>query len=275
MRISVPHDPRPDDAATRPTCGLLLIQKRKDADYVPIMSPICDIGATVPTVQTPEERLGRVDQELEDLKTAFVDAVQELQRASEVDGSFDERWDDVISRIGTIQREVYAPDFDKDQVVELYQALLEIKDLLAAGRPCDLDTSDRLLICIERIRHVVRDALDEHVSGVQSDVGLVMADLDKWLPGTPDRIIAGLVDVDRRTLTRWKRKSGPPSRRLRIVASLIAILRHNWTPEGIVAWFYRPRRDLDGRKPIALLDDANYEGALISAARSSRSQYAS
>jgi hypothetical protein len=43
----------------------------------------------------------------------------------------------------------------------------------------------------------------------------------------------------------------------------------------IVAWFYRPRRDLDGRKPIALLDDPNEDYALISAARSSRSQYAS
>jgi hypothetical protein len=242
------------------------------------MSLSCHVNATqegqLTTTQTAEERLGQVDQELEELKAAFVDGVQELQRTSEVDGSFADRWGDVASRIRSIQDEVYAPDFDKEQLVELYQALLEIKDLLADGKPCDLDTSDRLLVCIERVRHVVRDALDEHVSGCQSDVGLVMADLEKWLPRTPDRVLAEIVDVDRRTLARWKRKSGPPDHRLRIVASLIAILRHNWTEEGIVAWFYRPRHDLDGRKPIDLLDDPNGADTLISAARSGRSQYA-
>jgi hypothetical protein len=59
------------------------------------------------------------------------------------------------------------------------------------------------------------------------------------------------------------------------VAALVAVLRHDWTEDGIVAWFNRPRRDLDGRAPIALLDDPNSEQALLSAARSSRSQYAS
>ena len=228
------------------------------------------------TIQTPEERLERVDQELDELKTAIVDAIQQLQRASEVDDSFDGRWQGVRSRITAIQHDVHPPDYDKDQVVELYQSLLEIKELLnTSEEPCHLDTCDQLLVNIERIRHVVRDALDEHVGGVQSDVGLVMADLARWLPSTPDRVVAELVGVDRRTLSRWKKQSGPPRRRVRMVASLVAVLRHNWTEEGIVAWFYRPRRDLDGRKPIALLDDPNEDYALISAARSSRSQYAS
>jgi len=230
----------------------------------------------VTTIQTPEERLERVDQELDELKTAIVDAIQQLQRASEVDDSFDGRWQGVRSRITAIQHDVHPPDYDKDQVVELYQSLLEIKELLnTSEEPCHLDTCDQLLVNIERIRHVVRDALDEHVGGVQSDVGLVMADLARWLPSTPDRVVAELVGVDRRTLSRWKKQSGPPRRRVRMVASLVAVLRHNWTEEGIVAWFYRPRRDLDGRKPIALLDDPNEDYALISAARSSRSQYAS
>ena len=226
--------------------------------------------------QTPEERLGRVDQELDELKTAFVEAVQALQRASEVDGSFHERWQDLRSRVSAIQHDLYAPDYDKEQIVEFYESLLEIKDLLdTSGKPCDLNTCNQLLVCIERIRHVVRDALDEHVSGVRSDVGLVMADLGRWLPDIPDRVIAELAGVDRRTLSRWKRKSGPPNRRLRLLASLVAILRHNWTEDGIIAWFSRPRRDLGGRKPISLLDDPNWEYKLIAAARSSRSQYAS
>jgi hypothetical protein len=226
------------------------------------------------TLSTSEERLERVDHEIDGVKAAFVDAIEELQRASEVDGSFGERWQQIRSRLDTIQGDVYAPDYDKDQLVEIYQSLLAIKDLLNAGSPCDLDTCDELLVNIERIRHVVRDALDEHVAGVQSDVGLVMADLARWLPRTPDRVIAELVGVDRRTLSRWKKQSQLPKRRLRVVAALVAVLRHNWTEDGIVAWFYRQRRDLNGRPPISLLDDPNEEPALIGAARSGRSQYA-
>jgi hypothetical protein len=225
-------------------------------------------------IETSEERLERVDHEVAALKTAVVDAVEELQGTSEVDGSFAERWEQIRSRLDTIQGDLDAADYDKEQLVQLYRALLAIKDLLIAGRPGDLDTCDELLINIERIRHVVRDALDEHVAGIGSDAGLVMADLERWLPHTPDRVIAELAGVDRRTVARWKKQSGPPKRRLRIVAELVAVLRHSWTEDGIVAWFYRPRRDLNGRAPIALLDDPGSEPALLSEARSSRSQYA-
>lgn len=59
------------------------------------------------------------------------------------------------------------------------------------------------------------------------------------------------------------------------MARLVAILRHAWTEDGIVAWFHRPRRDLQGQRPIAVLKDPNYdEDELISAARAGRSQYA-
>jgi hypothetical protein len=59
------------------------------------------------------------------------------------------------------------------------------------------------------------------------------------------------------------------------LARLVAILRHNWDEEGIIAWFERPRRDLSGRRPATLLADPNAEDELISAARSGRNQYAS
>jgi uncharacterized protein (DUF2384 family) len=41
----------------------------------------------------------------------------------------------------------------------------------------------------------------------------------------------------------------------------------------VIAWFHRPRRDLDGRTPISLLDEAGSEHVLLSAARSGRNQY--
>jgi uncharacterized protein (DUF2384 family) len=101
-----------------------------------------------------------------------------------------------------------------------------------------------------------------------------MQDLDQWLPHVPDQTIANLVGVDRRTLSRWRGQTGQPRRNLRLLARLVAILRHNWDEEGIVAWFGRPRRDLAGRRPAALIEDPNAEAELIEAARSGRNQYA-
>jgi uncharacterized protein (DUF2384 family) len=104
---------------------------------------------------------------------------------------------------------------------------------------------------------------------------VVMQDIDRWLPHTSDQTIAGFVGVDRRTLSRWRGQGGQARRGLRVFARLVAILRHNWDEEGIVAWFERPRRDLGGRRPATLIDDPNGESALISAARSGRNQYGS
>jgi uncharacterized protein (DUF2384 family) len=227
----------------------------------------------LPEVLTPEERLERTDELIEELKRGFVEAIEHLQQRSEVDGSFEERWVNLSRRIGELRGEFQPEDYDKDQIVEVYNALWEIKELLER-EPSNLDVYDQLLLRLERIRHVVRDALDEHVAGIASDAGLVLQDLDRWLPHTPDRVIAELVGVDRRTLSRWRKQSKPPARRLREVARLVAILAHNWSEEGIVAWFYRGRRDLNGRRPITLLDDPMYDEALLSAARSGRSQYA-
>jgi hypothetical protein len=226
------------------------------------------------TTLTPEERLERTDELVEELKNGFVEAIEQLQESPEVAETFNERWLELDARLSELRDELYPDDYEKDQLVELFDGLWEIKDLLSRREQSNLDTYDRLLILLERIRHVVRDALDEHVTGIANDNGLVLRDLDGWLPNTPDRVLAELIGVDRRTLSRWKKQSKPPTRRLRTVARLVAVLRHNWTEEGIVAWFSRTRRDLGGRKPITLLGDPLNDERLLSAARSSRSQYA-
>jgi hypothetical protein len=182
----------------------------------------------------------------------------------------------LVDRLEQLRVGLQPEDFDKRQIVALFDALFTIRNLVdTADSSPDLDTCDKLLINIERIRHVFRDALDEHITGVATDRGLVLRDLREWLPGTSLATIAELVDVDRRTLTRWARQPGPPTPRLALVGRLVAILRHAWTERGILAWFDRPRRDLDGRRPRTLLGEAGAEDALIHAARGSRSQYAS
>lgn len=225
--------------------------------------------------QTYEERLGQFDRTVEELQRSFVEAVEHLRQAPEADGSYEERWQKIADRLKGLRYEIKAEDYDKEQLAILATALLDMRDQLDRRGAWDLDVCDQLMIILERIRHVVRDALDEHVNGATGDVGVVMADLDRWLAQIPDQTIARFVGVDRRTLSRWRGQVGQPRRSLRMFARLVAILRHNWDEEGIVAWFERPRRDLNGRRPAALIDDPNAEGALIGAARSGRNQYAS
>jgi hypothetical protein len=222
---------------------------------------------------TTEERLERVDREVEDLKRSFVEAIQHLQVTPEVDASFDHRLSSVSARFRQLRTELQPEDFDKAQLDELWRAVVDIPDLLEATP--NLEACDQMLIRIERVRHVVRDAIDEHVAGIAGDTAAVMNDLGRWLPTTTREKLAELLGVERRTLSRWQKLTGraaPP--RLRAVARIVAILRHSWTEQGIVAWFHRPRRELGGVTPLEVLADDNFdEQALMSAARSGRSQY--
>jgi hypothetical protein len=225
---------------------------------------------------TPDERLERADAEIGDLKDRFVEAVERLSNETAIDSSFKARLGLLADRLDQLREELLPEDFDKNQIVVMFNALFAIRKLIdAADDKPALDTCDALLLNIERIRHVLRDALDEHVTGVANDRGLVVRELREWLPNTPWTAIAELVGVDRRTLNRWAKQSEPPPRRLALVARLVAILRHAWTEAGILGWFDRPRRDLDERRPRALLGNPAAEEALIMAARSGRSQYAS
>jgi uncharacterized protein (DUF2384 family) len=225
--------------------------------------------------QTYEERLSKLDQDLEKLQSGFVEAIERLHEVPEADCSHERRWQEISQRLKELRHGFEAQDYDKEQLAILAEALLDIRDQLDRDGPWNLDVCDQLMILLERIRHVVRDALDEHVNGVSGDVGVVMEDLDRWLPHIPDPTIARFVGVDRRTLSRWRGQAGQPRRSLRVFARLVAVLRHNWDEEGIVAWFERSRRDLGNRKPASLIDDPNAESALLSAARSARNQYAS
>lgn len=219
-------------------------------------------------------RLERLDRDVEELKRTFVEAAAQLERVADEDTSFGQRWAVIGQRIRQLRSDLKPQDFDKEQVVDLSTALLDIYELMQEQE--SFDSMDQLLIRFERIRHVVRDALDEHVDGVTGNVGEVLDELLGRLPDVPKHDIAEVLGIDRRTLARWAGQTKQPPRRLDVVARLVAILRHNWTQEGIIAWFHRPRRELDGRTPLAVLSEPHFDAeALIYAARSGRSQYAS
>lgn len=222
---------------------------------------------------TSEEWLGHADEELLDLKNGFVEAIGRLRDHPEIHGSFGERLNVIAARLRALREGLRPENFDKAQLSEFHAALWQINDVLGErDRAADLDVADQLLVAIERVRHVIRDAIDEHVIGLPDDSGAIVADLKRRLPDVSNETIGHLVGVDRRTLSRWAKQHRPPSRRLQLVAQLVAILGHNWTEEGIVAWFDRPRRGLGGKRPVALLDDPTADAALLSEARSGRSQ---
>lgn len=219
-----------------------------------------------------QRRLREIDSEVEDVKRSFEAALDQIAERSDLDESPQKRLADVGRRLSALKPSLEAADLSLEQRATLYSALVDVNAALNSEGE-DLDAFEAILIGIERVRHVIRDALDEFVGGAEADRRRLLEEIERSLGGVRQADIAGLLAVDPRTIRRWSAEPGEPTHRLALVAGLVAVLRHAWTPKGILAWFHRNRRDLQGRPPIELLDEPGSERALLSAARSSRNQY--
>jgi hypothetical protein len=226
-------------------------------------------------------RLAQLDSELDALKASFEetlssfgDAYGEIVGRPDIDASIEGRLNGVADRLRDLKPEIEALDFDVEQSAALFSAMVDVDRAVHADRE-DFDRFERMLLGIERIRQVTRDALDEFVGGTDADRRRLVSTLVESLPGVKQTDIAELLDVDPRTVRRWAEKPGTSDQRLLVVARLVSILCHAWTPAGVIAWFRRPRRDLHDQAPLSLLADPAQERMLVSAARSSRNQYAS
>lgn len=143
-----------------------------------------------------------------------------------------------------------------DRVETLTSALFDLARL-AAREDDDLlsrEELDHLLTRLEAARHVVRDAVDH---GSRDPVGTkhqVLEQLQDWLPGVSLDDLADLVGVSARTLQRWQQHGGAaPTTRQAAALRLVAVLRHGWTPSGVVKWFRRPHPHLDELTPLSVL----------------------
>jgi hypothetical protein len=228
------------------------------------------------TIPSPEaERLQALDAELEGWKEYILGRVGDV-RDSQVDHAYGKRFAETEKRLLDLNERLHPEDFDPAALAEFRDIILR---WIAAARNFDkdrpLDTVDTYLIYAEAMRHVVRDALDIHVEGADRDAQAVVAQLLRWLPNTTQAEIARLVGISDRQFHRWKTNGGTPPRRLSLVARLVALLRRSWTEEGVLAWFHRARRDLDGHTPFDVLDDPAYERALLTAVRQGRAQHGS
>lgn len=222
------------------------------------------------------DRLATIEEltkELGEWRDALTEALRELGEVAVelTDVAYQKRLKDTTDRLVQMDDELHRADFDPEWLAEFRGLLLDSLRAMQTDQP--LDAFDKLLLNIEAMRHLLRDALDGHVERSEDDVAAVVQQLQQWLPRVSQPELAGLMGISTRQYQRWGRMHTEPTHRAQIVARLIAILRRSWTDAGVVAWFYRPRPELDGRAPIDLLDDAAWEQALFRAVRQGRAQH--
>jgi hypothetical protein len=193
------------------------------------------------------------------------------------DGDFYERLAATVRQLSEAIDHAVPPSLDPEAVAEIRGDLLAIAQSVLAHDPRrPLDSYEQALLRLEAIRHVIRDALDQHVPG-ERDAAMLIENLERALPRVGRKELARLLGTSDRTLQRMLASGRPtdPPRRMLLVARLVELLRRGWTPEGVVAWLERPRPALDGASPLEALDDPAREQDVLALARSGRAQHGS
>lgn len=188
-----------------------------------------------------------------------------------------DRWRHTAGRLSEAINRSAPPSLDPEQLAEIRGELLEILQRVANGDPKrPLDSVEAALLSLEAIRHIVRDALDQQAPG-EGDARALLAGLEEALPRVGRSPLADLLGTSERSLQRILASPTPvePSRRLLLLARLVSLLRRGWTPEGVIAWFHRPRPELHGESAIEAIDDANLEQDILALARHGRAQHGS
>jgi hypothetical protein len=255
------------------------IRLRLSSGNVVTMSHTHDAEVTLSTATNPErDRLEAIDDltsEVNEWRESLLASLAELgDVAAEVaDEAQRQRFQDTLNRLLHLDDELHSADFDPEWVAEFRGLLLDSLRSMQTRQP--LDAFDDLLLNAEAIRHLLRDAIDGHVDGGEEDIGKVVDELQARLPRVSQAELAELLGISTRQLQRWMKSHAPPSRRAQLVARLVALLHRAWTPEGVVAWFYRARRELGDRPPIDVLDDPALERQLMLIVRQGRAQHGS
>lgn len=226
-------------------------------------------------VTDSEERLRDADVLIDEFINRVTSDVERV-KDEPFDPGYAERFRATARQLSKRLNEELPPDLDAEAVAEIRGIIVDaLHDLDDINEEHPWDSVEVFVLKAEAIRHIVRDALDGHVGSDGRDAAALAESLQNWLPRVPQRRLADLVGISPRQFLRWKKEGGDPTRRLVLVARLVALLHRAWTPEGVVAWFERPRRELDNKRPIDVLDDHDYEQRLITAVRQGRAQHGS
>jgi hypothetical protein len=227
------------------------------------------------TVTIAEERSGL--ERFEDLVEQWSQRLLEALSEAPIPNDYLDRWQHTASRLSDAINRSTPPSLDAEQVAEIRGELLGIMQGVAERDPRrPLDSIETALLGLEAIRHVVRDALDQQAPG-EADARMLLGELEDTLPRVGRRELADILGTSDRSLQRILASADPvaPSRRLLLVAKLVALLRRGWTPEGILAWFKRSRHELNERSVLDVIDDADLERDILDLARHGRAQHGS
>lgn len=168
---------------------------------------------------------------------------------------------------------------DQDHVVALFRGAM------GSARAAHLTSSPQegrriMRVAVEEMRQALRGMIE----GVPVQDDQPINEVANWLINVvhaPRAKIAELIGAHPSTLRRWISAedqlypSGDEARRLRIVALIANQLRHSLTGLGVLRWFELPHPQLDGRKPLDLLDDPSETDRLVRLAATTRRSGAS
>ncbi len=230
--------------------------------------------------QPERQQLERIEGEIERWQTALQeDLATSAGETPEhaLDSAYMERFVETAQRLSSQLHKEVPPDIDPEALAEIRGHIIDgLQALNALDEERPLDSVDSFIVHAEAVRHIVRDALDGQPDGSESNAKELLESLSLQLPGVSRKQLGELIGVGERQVQRLaKDEARMPSRRLQLVARLVALLWRAWTSAGVVAWFYRQREDLDGRSPIDVIEDPDFERALMLAARRGRAQHGS
>lgn len=233
----------------------------------------------------PELVLDPEERELADLERLISDALEKFRgeleaaagdaRVAAIDPACVGRWVETARRMSVGISNDLPPQLEPEAMAEIRKIIINLLDVLEhvdETRP--LDTIDRFFLGSEAVRHIIRDALDEHVAPRADDARPLVAYLKEALPRVTQADQARLAGMSTRHLQRLAKEGGVPPRQLVLAVRLVKLLRYVWNAEGAVAWFHRERTELDGQAPIDLAGDPGFERLLLRLARQGRAQHA-
>jgi transcriptional regulator with XRE-family HTH domain len=213
------------------------------------------------------ERLVEADRGVEEPSAA---AERLRERRARRDAWYREVEDAVLDLTNTLP--AGTQDYEARQ---LFRFLIELKRAIEDDVKAK-DADGRVQLASIRMTDVVRRMERRIEHSVLEDPDEAARFVLDQLDVLPAADLARLLGVSTRTVGNWR--SGSPVRqkvdRVKLVAQLVAYLRHSMTPTGMLMWFENGADLLDGRAPAELLaDDVTRAWApLVSYARGGRGQ---
>jgi len=167
--------------------------------------------------------------------------------------------------------------------VDPYLLVAAQRALIGSLRALDSDDAawarQQMRVRLEQMRQVYRDLAEGEAVYEDRPAKQVAGWLAEVLDTSQARL-ADLLGVSPRTFQRWISQAdsvgpeGEDARRVRVVARAANHLRHVLTGPGVVSWFEAPNPQLDGRRPLDLLDETDGASRLSTVAASARSHTA-